>query len=85
MSQRMTLTLVLAVVALALAWTPLRGQVRQPDVWQYKIVSSSTTEFKGEATLNELGLAGWELVAVSSNGSDLAGAQYVVKRRAGKP
>jgi hypothetical protein len=44
------------------------GLEAKPIVWEYRVVTINTTPRILEATLNENGAQGWELVEISSKG-----------------
>jgi hypothetical protein len=44
------------------------GLEAKPIVWEYRVVTVNTTPRVLEATLNENGAAGWELVEISAKG-----------------
>jgi hypothetical protein len=67
---------VIAIVALSVF---AQSQRPKRQVWEYKTVYNRTTGFEGDKTLNELGLAGWELVAAYGS-SDTSVVVYTFKR-----
>ena len=51
----------------AIGWTSYGQRQISPKVtWEYMSLSGSGPAFKGDATLNELGLEGWELTSVAA-------------------
>jgi hypothetical protein len=44
------------------------GLEAKPIIWEYRVVTINTTPRIMEATLNENGAQGWELVEISSKG-----------------
>jgi hypothetical protein len=82
MPSRNHLVILLAIVfSVCIGWTA-HDETRSKTVWEYKVVSTGTTEFKN-ADLNELGRQGWELIAVDhpiQNASSDYHLTYYLKR-----
>lgn len=49
------------------AWTAYSQRTYAPPTWEYKVVDSSQTEYKGGIDFDKLGSQGWELVAVEQS------------------
>jgi hypothetical protein len=70
--------LLLALSLLLVGWTT-QGQKHKLTIWEYKVVQHPT-----EASLNELGVQGWELVSVTAYGGASFGSTTAYLKR-GKP
>jgi hypothetical protein len=70
---------VMCLVSLGIAYGYQRKAPRPS--WEYFSVGSNESTFKGDATLNELGKQGWELVATYSGEGNGVGVRLYFKRR----
>ena len=70
MKQGLLMSLAVIVLLSVAGWMSY-GQRPSPTrtVWEYKTVVSYQTGFRGDATLNELGAQGWELVSAPATDS----------------
>jgi hypothetical protein len=68
----------LLVLALATEWQPFTAKAQEPKRIQYRIVEVLHDTPTMQATLNEFGSAGWDLVAVSAG--DLTTPRMIFKK-----
>lgn len=72
------LSLLLSVLALLTQWPPFAAKAQEPKRIQYKIVEVLHDTPTMQATLNEFGSAGWELVSVTAG--DLTTPRMIFKK-----
>jgi len=80
-SRKHWIAILLSLAVLCLSGWAMQGRTSSKPVWEYKIVLIRD-DTKAEATLNDLGQQGWELVSHDSqpDSNPARGGEYYFKR-----